>query len=179
MSKPRKPSPPRRGHLFIIGGAEDRDEDKLVLNRLVELAGGPEARIAVLTAASSYHDEVWPVYDAAFCALGAKHCMPVLITSREEANAEALARTVYEADAVFMTGGDQKKLVSLIGGTRVDHAMHRALRERGTTIAGTSAGASAMSEHMLFESVSREPPAVIKGDVQIAAGLGFMRRVVI
>ena len=65
---------PRRGHLFIIGGAEDREKDKVVLSRLYELAGGPDARIVVLTAASSYHDEVWGVYDAAFCALGSRHC---------------------------------------------------------------------------------------------------------
>ena len=149
MSKRKKTEP--HGHLFIIGGAEDRDEDKLVLSRFVELAGGPDARIAVLTAASSYHDEVWPIYD------------------------EARAQTLYDADAIFMTGGDQKRLVSLIGGTRIDRAMHLAVRERGVCLAGTSAGASAMSEHMLFDT----QPKPTKGSVQIAAGLGFMRRVVI
>ncbi|HEX6707233.1 MAG TPA: cyanophycinase [Albitalea sp.] len=171
--------PPRRhrGHLFIIGGAEDREDAKLVLSRFVELAGGAEARIAVLTAASNYHDEVWEVYDRAFAALGVKHHAPIVIDSREKANDEVLAQSLFEVDAVFMTGGDQKKLVSLIGGTRIDRAMHRALRERGVCIAGTSAGASAMSEHMLFDAGLGELP--IRGNVQIAAGLGFMRRVVI
>jgi len=169
---------PRRGHLFIIGGAEDREKDKVVLSRLYELAGGPDARIVVLTAASSYHDEVWGVYDAAFCALGSRHCEAMTINTREEANDDARAQAIFEADAIFMTGGDQKKLVSLIGGTRIDHAMHRALRERGACIAGTSAGASAMSEHMLFDAGSRDG-TIATNDVQIAAGLGFMRRVVI
>jgi cyanophycinase len=68
MNQRRKAQP--HGHLFIIGGAEDREEDKLVLARFVELAGGPDARIAVVTAANSCHDEVWPVYDEAFRALG-------------------------------------------------------------------------------------------------------------
>jgi cyanophycinase len=168
----------RRGHLFIIGGAEDREEDKLVLSRFVELAGGRDARIAVLTAASNYHDEVWEVYQQAFSDLGVSHCTAVVINSRDEANDESRAELIHQADAVFMTGGDQKKLLSLIGGTRIDRAMHMALRERGTCIAGTSAGASAMSEHMLFESLGREGNGS-GGMVQIAAGLGFMRRVVI
>lgn len=176
MSKSRKKTA-RRGHLFIIGGAEDREDDKVVLSRFVELAGGEDAKIAVLTAASNYHDEVWATYDAAFGDLGVKNRAPVLIASREDANDELLAGTIYAADAIFMTGGDQKKLMSLIGGTRIDRAMHRALRERGSCIAGTSAGASAMSEHMLFDA-SREPQPS-KGSVQISAGLGFMRRVVI
>lgn len=167
----------RHGHLFIIGGAEDREEDKVVLARFVDVAGGADARITVLTAASSYHDEVWSMYDEAFGALGVRQRTPVLIASREEANDEARAQAVYESDAIFMTGGDQRRLLSLIGGTRIDHAMHRALRERGACIAGTSAGASAMSEHMLYD-VGREP-VPSKDNVQIAAGLGFMRRAVI
>jgi cyanophycinase len=100
-----------------------------------------------------------------------------VVDNRDQANDEALAQAIYDADAVFMTGGDQVKLLALIGGTRLDHAMHRALRERGSCIAGTSAGASAMSEHMLFESGPELEPT--KDSVRIAAGLGFMRRVVI
>jgi cyanophycinase len=174
---PKRKRSHRHGHLFIIGGAEDREDDKVVLSRFFELAGGADARIAVLTAATNYHDEVWAAYDEAFRALGARHCAPVVIASRDDANDEALAQTIFEADAIFMTGGDQKRLLAMIGGTRIDRAMHRALRERGACIAGTSAGASAMSEHMLFDS-GRELQAS-KGGVQIAAGLGFMRRVVI
>jgi len=168
----------RRGHLFIIGGAEDRENDKIVLSRLVELTGGGDPRIVVLTSASSYHDEVWAIYEGAFCALGAKRCEHLTITTREQANDDAMAQRVYEADIIFMTGGDQKKLVSLIGGTRIDRAMHMALRELGACIAGTSAGASAMSEHMLYDAGSIDG-TVATADVRIAAGLGFMRRVVI
>jgi cyanophycinase len=178
MARQQRRRGPRRGHLFIIGGAEDREEDKVVLARFVELAGGKTARVAVLTAASNYHDEVWAMYDQAFGQLGVKHRAPVVIDSREEANDEARAQMIYEADAVFMTGGDQMKLLSLIGGTRIDRAMHRSLREHGACIAGTSAGASAMSEHMLYEGGNRDTQPT-KGTVQIAAGLGFMRRVVI
>jgi cyanophycinase len=164
--------------LFIIGGAEDRKEDKVVLSRLIELVGGNEARVAVLTAASSFHRDMWETYDEAFGALGVKHRVGISIDSREEANDEARAQTILDADVTFMTGGDQKRLLSLIGGTRIDRAMHKALRERGACIAGTSAGASAISEHMLYDGGNRETVPT-KGSVQIAAGLGFMRRAVI
>jgi cyanophycinase len=177
MSPSRKEPGRRRGHLVIIGGAEDRENEKTVLTRLVQLAGGEDARVVVLTAASNYHDEMWEVYNRAFGALGVKHREPIVIASREDANDEARAQAILGADAVFMTGGDQKRLMSLIGGTRIDRAMHRALRERGACIAGTSAGASAMSEHMLFDGGRDTLPT--KGTVQISAGLGFMRRVVI
>jgi cyanophycinase len=168
----------RRGHLFIIGGAEDRENDKRVLARLVELTGGSPGGIAVVTAASSQPEALWQTYDEAFRALGVKKRFDVAVATREEALDEARARTIYEADVVFMTGGDQKRLMSVIGGTRIDNAMHRAVRERGACIAGTSAGASAMSEHMLYEGGNRELLPV-KGAVQIAAGLGLVRRVVI
>ena len=77
----RKTQP--HGHLFIIGGAEDRENDKLVLSRFVDLAGGKDAHIAVLTAASNYHDEVWEVYREAFRDLGVKQRAPVVIETRE------------------------------------------------------------------------------------------------
>lgn len=178
MPRAARKRPARRGHLFIIGGAEDREDDKVVLSRLIDLAGGNDIRVAVLTAASNYHDEMWKVYDRAFGDLGVKQRAAIQIENRDQANDDARAQTIFDADVIFMTGGDQKKLLSLIGGTRIDRAMHRALRERGACIAGTSAGASAMSEHMLYDG------AVLDGGnsrrtVQISAGLGFMRRVVI
>jgi cyanophycinase len=168
----------RHGRLFIIGGGEDRKDDKIVLSRLVELAGGSDARIAVVTAASTLHHEMWSVYDEAFGALGVRQRAPVVIENRDDANDETRAEALFNADAVFMTGGDQKRLLQLIGGTKIDKAMHRALRERGACIAGTSAGASAMSEHMLWEGGTRDPHPE-KGTVHLAAGLGFVRRVVI
>lgn len=168
----------RPGHLFIIGGAEDREEDMAVLKRLVDLTEGSKNGVAVITTASGIHEEVWDIYDRAFKTLGVKQRAPLHILSREQANDDEIAKAVYEADTIFMTGGDQKRLLSVIGGTKIDRAMHRALRERGACIAGTSAGASAMSEHMMFEGGNREVLPK-KGVVSIAAGLGFMRRVVI
>jgi cyanophycinase len=173
----RKSKASRPGRLYIIGGGEDRKDDKVVLSRFVELAGGEGAHIVVLTAASTLHDEMWGIYDEAFGSLGVKQRRPMVIDNRDDANDEERAAGIFEADAVFMTGGDQKRLMALIGGTRIDKAMHRGLRERGMCIAGTSAGASAMSEHMLFDGTREILPE--KGGVHLAAGLGFVRRVVI
>jgi cyanophycinase len=166
-----------RGHLVIIGGHEDREDDKVILKRFVDLCGGPGARIFVLTAASTLHEEMWELYRDAFKALDVDATSTTKIASRQDAGDDAVAARVHQADGIFMTGGDQKRLLALIGGTRVDHAMHMALRERGACIGGTSAGASAMSEHMLFDGSKDILPQ--KGMVHLGAGLGLVRRIII
>jgi cyanophycinase len=165
------------GHLVIIGGGEDRKHDKEILSRFVELSGGAEARIVVITAASQIADEMWEVYDKAFGDLGVKSRVHVALTSRQDANDEAVVREVARADGIFMTGGDQKRLLAIIGGTALDAEMHTALKVRGACIGGTSAGASAMSGHMLAQGRTDRHPE--KGAVSLGAGLGFLHRVVI
>lgn len=168
---------PATGHLMIVGGNENRKSEMAILERFVALAGGPDATIFLLTAASKAHDDMWDVYEKAFTKLGIRHVATSNIETREDAADEEIASRVFEADGIFMTGGDQKKLMALIGGTLIDHAMHRALRERGVCIGGTSAGASAMSEHMLFDGSKDLLPQ--KGSVHLGAGLGLVRRVII
>jgi cyanophycinase len=165
------------GHLVIIGGGEDRKHDKAILSRFVELAGGADARIVVITAASKIVDEMWEVYDQAFADLGVKTRVHVALASRQDANSEDVVREVARADGIFMTGGDQKRLLAIIGGTALDVEMHTALKVRGACIGGTSAGASAMSGHMLAQGRADLHPE--KGSVSLSAGLGFLHRVVI
>ncbi|MFC5462834.1 cyanophycinase [Massilia niabensis] len=165
------------GHLVIIGGGEDRKHDKAILARFVELAGGPDARIVVITAASTIADDMWEIYDQAFGDLGVKQRFHLPLVSRQDANDEAKVRMVAEADGIFMTGGDQKRLLAIIGGTSLDAEMHTALKVRGACIGGTSAGASAMSGHMLAQGKTDLLPQ--KGAVSLGAGLGFLHRVVI
>lgn len=165
------------GHLVIIGGGEDRKDDKQILSRFVALCGGSEARIVVITAASQIASEMWRLYQNAFSDLGVKLLSHLEITSRQDANSEDFVRQVAEADGIFMTGGDQKRLLALIGGTALDTEMHAALKLRGATIGGTSAGASAMSGHMLAQGRVELHPE--KGAVSLGAGLGFLTRVVI
>jgi cyanophycinase len=174
-TEPHKRS--EHGHLVIIGGGEDRKHDKEILARFVELAGGPEARIVVLTAASQIADEMWEVYDKAFGDLGVKTRVHVPLNSRQDANSDQVVDEVARADGIFMTGGDQKRLLAIIGGTALDAEMHTALKVRGACIGGTSAGASAMSGHMLAQGRTDLLPE--KGAVSLGAGLGFLHRVVI
>ncbi|TFW11317.1 cyanophycinase [Massilia arenosa] len=166
-----------RGHLVVIGGHEDRKHDKTILSRFVELAGGIDKTIVVITAASKIATEMWEVYDKAFADLGVIRREHVHLESREDANNPELARKVEEASGIFMTGGDQKRLLAILGGTEVDTAMHTAFKERGACVGGTSAGASAMSGHMLAEGSNVLQPE--KNAVNLGAGFGFIPRVVI
>jgi len=169
--------PSKNGHLVIIGGHEDRTREMAILSRFVELSGGPEANIVVITAASTVPDDMWSMYDEAFGNLGVSRRSHMELTSRQQANSEEFVRQVAEADGIFMTGGDQKRLLALLGGTALDAEMHVALKTRGATIGGTSAGASAMSGHMLAQGRVELHPE--KGSVSLAAGLGLLQRVVI
>jgi len=167
----------RHGHLVIIGGSEDRKRDKEILSRFVELSGGPSAKIVVITAASTIAEEMWSMYDRAFGDLGVQRHLHLHLRTRHDANDEATIRDVRDADGIFMTGGDQKRLLAIIGGTALDAEMHAALKLRGACIGGTSAGASAMSGHMLAQGRAELHPE--KGSVFLGAGLGFLHKVVI
>lgn len=164
------------GSLLIIGGGEDREHDKAILERFVTLSGGPASRILVVTAASTVGGPLWAQYDKAFTDLGVRGHRVVHVDSRSAANADNVATAIGTADGIFITGGDQKRLLALTGGTRFDAALHASVR-RGACVAGTSAGASAMSAHMLASGRAELTPA--KGAVGLRAGYGFMQCVVI
>ena len=165
------------GHLVIIGGHEDRSNDMQILSRFVELAGGKDAKIVVISAASTVADEMWQTYDRAFGELGVARRVHLGLQSRQDANDEDHIRDIVDATGIFMTGGDQKRLLAIIGGTALDAEMHAALKLRGAVIGGTSAGASAMSGHMLAQGRAELHPE--KGSVSLGAGLGFLHKVVI
>jgi cyanophycinase len=168
---------PSHGHLVIIGGGEDRKHDKEILSRFVELSGGEQAKIVVITAASTIADEMWQIYERAFGDLGVAGRVHLHLQSRHDANDDTYIRDLRDATGIFMTGGDQKRLLAIVGGTALDAAMHAALKLRGACIGGTSAGASAMSGHMLAQGRAEMHPE--KGSVFLAAGLGFLHKVVI
>jgi cyanophycinase len=165
------------GHLVIIGGHEDRKHDMEILSRFVELSGGADAKIVVISAASTVAGEMWEIYDKAFRELGVGNRVHLHLQNRQSANDAEHIRDIQDATGIFMTGGDQKRLLAIIGGTRLDAAMHAALKLRGACIGGTSAGASAMSGHMLAQGRAELHPE--KGSVSLGAGLGFLHKVVV
>lgn len=172
-----KGKPEKLGHLVIIGGHEDREGDKAVLTRFVELSGGKDCKIVVVTAASGEPDKMWKVYDDAFADLGVNNREHVHVESREHANDPDVVRKFAGANGIFMTGGDQRRLLSILGGTAVDAEMHRAYCERAVCIGGTSAGASAMSGHMLAAGTGEDQAE--KGGVKLGAGFGLIQKVII
>ena len=167
----------RLGRLVVIGGAEDRLKDKLILRRFVELCGGPAAQILVFTGASADPAASWLGYEPVFRELGASNCAPLEIRTPDEANDPQVVNRLLNADGIFMTGGDQRRLMGLIWETEVARAMHAAFHLRGCCIGGTSAGAAALSRHMLAEGNTPWLPE--KGAAILDLGLGFVSKAII
>lgn len=165
------------GCLLIIGGDEQRKCRERILERFVELSGGPERSFVLLTSASQEPQEMARPYQEILATLGVQRCDLVHTASREQANDPAVAERLAHADGILITGGDQKRLMALIGGTAVDQALHAALKRRCACLAGTSAGASAMAGHMLASGFAEYAPE--KGAAALGAGLGFVHHVVI
>jgi cyanophycinase len=166
----------REGDLVVIGGAEDKLGKRTVLKEFVERAGGSQARIAVIPTASSLGPEIIDVYAALFARLGAAEVYGVRPEDRSQATDPAYAAELDRATGVFMTGGNQLKLSTVIAGTSFGQAIVDA-RTRGVTIGGTSAGASIQSSHMVAFGPGGSTPK--QRMTQVAAGLGLVEECVI
>jgi cyanophycinase len=161
---------------MIIGGAEDKVRKPTILKHFVTLSGGRDARIAVIPTASSLGREVVDVYDALFTKFGAASVDAVRPESRDQAHDPVLVKALDEATGIFMTGGNQLKLSAIICGTPLGDAIVEAHR-RGAVVAGTSAGASIQSSHMVAFGVGGATPK--QRMTQVAAGLGLVGSAVI
>ena len=164
------------GTVIVIGGAEDKFRDRVILNRFVSLAGGTEATIAVISTASSLGTEAGERYRQIFGELGVQRVQPLHALTRAQSNDATSARTVSDATGIFLTGGNQLRLSSTIGGTRLAEAVMERFRH-GAVVAGTSAGASAMSTHMIAFGASGATPK--QRMATIAAGLGVLPGVIV
>ncbi|MEM1042029.1 MAG: cyanophycinase [Bacteroidota bacterium] len=167
------PSPTRtgvaRGFVIPIGGAERKKRSPVILQRFAALAGGGDGRIAVLPTASEM-DDTGPRYVELFEDLGIGSAVSLPINQRSEAEDEGVVAELDEATGIFMTGGNQLRLSTILGGT----AVARAIRQRsaeGVPVAGTSAGAAIMPEHMIAGGLPGATPTPNK--VTLAPGLGL------
>jgi cyanophycinase len=168
-------------YLLIIGGAEDKVGRATVLRRFVRLAGGRNARIVVIPSASSFPDEAVGTYNAIFGRLGAPRVVVIDPSSRPAAVSggtavQAMVQAMDDATGVFMTGGNQLKLSQLFVGTPLADAISRA-HERGAVVAGTSAGASIMSQFMISLGADGVTPR--QRTSQLTSGLGLLPGVII
>jgi cyanophycinase len=180
---PRSAPPPRSsppwaaaGPVLLIGGAEDKLKGRRILRRFVRLAGGPSAHVVVVSTASELGDTTTEIYRAIFTELGAASVTGLNPQERGEAEDPTVAADLASATGVFLSGGNQLRLTSVVAGTRLDSGLHLA-RDRGAVIAGTSAGASALAAYMLAFGESGASPR--HGIVQLSAGLGLVPHVVV
>jgi cyanophycinase len=160
---------------MAIGGAEDKLDDKVILASFAQLAGGKKARIAIVPTASSIEDAGFR-YKAIFLGMGVEQAEVLYLQSREDANADAQIEELEDATGIFLTGGNQVRLSVLIGGTRFEETVRRKHRE-GTVIAGTSAGASILSAHMVAGGAGGTVPK--QRMAQMVAGFGLITNIII
>lgn len=164
------------GPLLIIGGAEDKEHDKTILKRFVELCGGKKAHIGVATAATTEPEKAAKTYSDIFKELGAELVEPLLLESREIANDAKVLNVLDSLTGVFFSGGDQLRISSTISGTPFEEKLID-LNKKGLVIAGTSAGASVMSTHMIVGGANDD--SAKKSVVNLSAGMGLIYGVVI
>lgn len=162
--------------LVIIGGGEDKKEDMVILKEVVKLAGGEDARIGIVTTATMLPEEVGQEYEKIFKALGAKEINTINICGRKNSEIHGSLERIMEYTCLFFVGGDQLRISSIIGGTDFHDIIHEFCSE-GRVIAGTSAGASMMSEIMIVEGEDQEAPT--RCTIKLAPGMGLIKGVII
>ena len=178
-----------KGRLIAIGGNEDKGTEPepnfiqknnlnffglQILSRIVHEAGGHDAYIEVVTSASSIPDEIGSNYLDAFKKLGCNNIRIMDIRKREEADKPEMIERIRACKCVMFSGGNQLRLSSIFGGTEfLDIVSERYFDDEHFIIAGTSAGAMAMSNTMIYQGSSSE--ALFKGEVKITTGLAFIK----
>lgn len=180
-----------KGKLIAIGGAEDKGTDLEkgeihrnnlnffelgILRRVVEEAGGTSARIEVITTASTIPYEVGENYLNAFGKIGCTNAGLMHIRTRQDAMEDEYIERIRHCDAVMFTGGNQLRLSVTDGGTEFLAILKKRYKEENFLIAGTSAGAMAMGQTMIYEGNAAR--AHLKGEVKMTTGLGFIHSVI-
>src|SRR5215467_2440431 len=171
----RVPEGERRGWIVPIGGAENKENDRHILERFVRVSGGEDADIVVIPTASRMH-ETGPRYEKLFSELGARRVTVMDFDTRRDCQEQGRLTRIEEASGIFFTGGNQLRVTTLLGGTPVAKLI-RARNARGVTVGGTSAGASILSEHMIASG--DEGSSATAGSVKLAPGLGLTNRFII
>jgi cyanophycinase len=164
-----------RGYVIPIGGAEERTGSMRVLRRFVRLCGGRRARIVIIPTASGLPD-TGERYIEIFNKIGVKEAVSLPISERTDADRIEYIEQLENATGIFITGGNQLRLSTILGGTLVAQKVRR-LNAAGVHVAGTSAGAAIMPEHMIAGgSMGLSPRA---DGVNLAPGLGLTNAVII
>lgn len=164
-----------KGFLLIIGGAEDKTDEKVILRQAAQMLKEAEV-LTILTTATEKPEEVGQSYLEVFKRLGVKNTQILNIKTREEANSNSFSDKIKNSKSVFLTGGDQLRITSILGGTLAGAELKK-LYHSGGIIIGTSAGASVMSSTMIVNGNDNEPAK--KCTLKMAPGLGLIGGVII
>jgi len=165
------------GHLLVIGGAEDKYNERRILKKFLELAGGDKAEILIIPVASDFPEFASDVYTQAFRNLGVASPRVLRATSRHDVVSADVDKLLTGVTGVFITGGDQMRLVSILGGTKMAERLRVLVRDTKLVMAGTSAGAAGMSTSMIVRGEPTSHPH--KDAVRLSPGLGFLKNVII
>lgn len=182
-----------KGKLIIIGGNVDKGSlseqsytqlsnlnffELGILKRIIaESKHGEKSRIEVVTTASIIPLEVGEEYILAFYQLNARNVDIMNIHAREAANNKSINSRLEKADVVMFTGGNQLRLTTILGGTSFMETLTKRYNEDEIVLAGTSAGAAAASDTMIYQGSSKE--SLLKGSVKITGGFGFIKGVIV
>jgi cyanophycinase len=175
MSPSKVPEGEQRGYIIPIGGAEEKEHDPRILKRFVALCGGADANIVVIPTASRLRD-TGSRYESIFTELGVGRVTALDFDTRRDCFEQNRLDRIEEATGIFFTGGNQLRLTTILGGTPMAKLV-RSLNARGVHTAGTSAGASFLSEHMIAFGYEGAIPTL--GCVSLAPGLGLTNRFII
>ncbi len=164
-----------RGYIVPIGGAEEKFDNPAILQKFVDLCGGSSARVAIIPTASQKAD-TGGRYEKLFHRLGVEHARVLPIETRADCQDPSYIEVIDSSDGVFMTGGNQLRLSTTLGGTEVAQAIRRR-NAAGMHVAGTSAGAAFMPEHMIAGGLEGSTPS--PNMVTLAPGLGLTNNFII
>jgi cyanophycinase len=166
-----------KGILVAVGGNEDKRRNLEVLRTMVELMDKSKLIIELITTASCEPQVMGEKYTKAFNKLDISNIGLMHIKTRNEANDPKIVKRIMKANLIYFTGGDQLRITSILGGSPVLNTIKKKYYEEKCVVGGTSAGASAMPDTMIYEGES--PEALFKGEVQMTAGIGLVKNVVI
>ena len=164
-----------RGWIVPIGGGEEKEQDARILQRFVDICGGEDADIVVIPTASRMAD-TGARYEAIFSRLGAGRVEALAFDERSDADDHDKLERLGDATGIFFTGGNQLSLSTILGGTPVARLV-RARNADGVHVAGTSAGAAFICEHMI--AFGEDGPSPVAGSARLAPGLGLTNKVII
>ena len=168
---------PKTGKLLLIGGNEDKKKEMEILNILAEEAGAKNARIEIITTASSEPEQSGLAYEKAFEKIGVGYAQSMHIKTRLDADDARILDRIEKASAILFTGGDQLRITSIFGATPVAEALRRHYFDKGGFVAGSSAGAAALTETIITDG---DPPmSLLKGTVSMSGGLGLLSGTII